>query len=77
MSGQALAKARRLVRNLFWARESDKKAKAQVKWDTIIQPMSKGGIKFLDPQLQANASLAKILIRGLSLSWAPWKTFIH
>ncbi len=77
MSGQALAKARGLVIKKIWAKESDKEVKAQVKWDTIIQPMSKRGIKVLDPQLQANASLAKILIKGLSLGWAPWKTFIH
>jgi hypothetical protein len=37
MSGQALAKAKGLVGNFLWARESDKEAKAQVRWDTIIQ----------------------------------------
>jgi hypothetical protein len=74
---QALAKARGLVINYFGVTESDKEAKVQVKWDTIIQPMSKEGIKILDPQLQANASLAKILIKGLSQGWVPWKTFIH
>jgi hypothetical protein len=77
MSGQALAKAKGLVENFLWARESDKEAKAQVRWHTIIQQMSKWGIKVLDPQLQANALLTKILIRGLSPSWAPWKTFIR
>jgi len=77
MSNQALAKVKGLVKNFLWARESDKEAKAQVRWDTIIQQMSKGGIKVLDPQLQANALLAKILIRGLSPSWVPWKTFIR
>jgi hypothetical protein len=46
---------------LFWVGESDKKA--QARWDSIIQLMSKGG-KILDPQLQANALLAKILIKG-------------
>jgi hypothetical protein len=66
-----LAKAKGLAKNLFQASESDKEAKAQVKWDIVIQPMSKGGIKILDPQLQVNASLAKILIKGLSLGWAP------
>jgi len=77
MSGQALAKAKGPIKNYLWARESDKKAKFQVRWDTIIQQMSKGDIKVLDPQLQANALLAKILIRGLSPSWVPWKTFIR
>jgi hypothetical protein len=52
LSGQTLAKARGLIINHFWARESDKEANAQVKWDIIIQPMSKGGIKILDPQVQ-------------------------
>jgi hypothetical protein len=71
MSNQVLAKAKGLAKNFFWARESDEEAKAQVKWDIVIQPMSKGGIKILNPQLQANASLAEILIKGLSLGWAP------
>jgi len=40
-----------LVRNFFWAGESDKKARVQVRWDSIIQLMSKGG-KILDPNFK-------------------------
>ncbi len=35
------------------------------------------GLKILDPQLQANALLAKILIKGFSPIWVPWKIFIR
>jgi hypothetical protein len=52
MSGQALAKAKGLIGNFFWARENDKEAKAQVRWNTIIQQMSKGGIKVLNPNFK-------------------------
>jgi hypothetical protein len=39
MSNQTLAKARGLMKNIIWAWENDKEARAQVRWDTIIQPI--------------------------------------
>lgn len=56
----------------------DKKSRTNVKWDSIILPSSKCGLKILDPKLQENLLQAKVMIRHLSQTrWAPWKTFIR
>jgi hypothetical protein len=42
-----------------------------------VLPIVRGGIKVLDPQWQASALLIKLLTRGLSVGYEPWKTLVR
>jgi hypothetical protein len=50
---------------------------ARVKWDTIVLPVVRGGVKILDPQWQASALMIKLLVRGLSVGYEPWKALVR
>jgi hypothetical protein len=51
------------------------KACTKVAWDFAIQPHALGGIKLLEPVIQASSLLAKLFIHGLRLGFEPWKIF--
>ena len=40
-------------------------------------PHSKGGVKIIDPQWQASALLVKLLVRGMSFGYEPWKALVR
>ena len=48
-----------------------------MRWDIVIMPFMQGELKLQDPQLQANAMMAKMLIKGQTLGRVPWKTLIR
>lgn len=77
LSGKALKLARSMVRNYMWSGKREMNARARVKWDTAVLPIVRGGIKILDPQWQTSALLVKLLIRGLSVGYEPWKTLVR
>ena len=77
LSGKALKQARALVRNYMWSGKREAGTRTRVKWDTAVLPIVRGGIKILDPQWQTNALLVKLLIRGLSVGYEPWKAFVR
>ena len=77
LTGQALKVARATVRNYIWSGKKESRARARVKWDTAVLPIVRGGIKILDPQWQASALLIKLLIRGLSVGYEPWKALVR
>lgn len=76
-SGKALRLAKAKVRNYIWSGKQESCARAKVKWDTAVLPIVRGGIKILDPQWQSSALLIKLLIRGLSVGYEPWKTLVR
>jgi exonuclease III len=75
--GQALKIARATVRNFMWSGRKESKARARVKWATAVLPIVRGGIKILDPQWQASALLVKLLVRGLTVGYEPWKVLVR
>lgn len=77
ISGQALKTARATVRNFIWSGQKESYARARVKWATTVLPIIRGGIKILDPQWQASALLVKLLIRGLTVRYEPWKVLVQ
>ena len=77
ISGHALKIARATVRNFMWSGQKVSKARARVKWATAVLPIVRGGIKILDPQWQASALLVKLLVRGLSVGYEPWKALVR
>ena len=76
-SGKALKLAKATVRNYIWSGKQESCARAKVKWDTAVLPIVRGGIKILDPQWQSSALLIKLLTRGLSVGYEPWKTLVR
>ena len=77
LTGQALKIAKATVRNYIWSGKKVSCARARVKWDTAVLPIVRGGIKILDPQWQASALLIKLLLRGLSVGYEPWKALVR
>ena len=76
LSSKALKLARALVRNYVWSGQRQSNSRARVKWDTTVLPVVRGGIKILDPQWQS-ALLVKLLLRGLSVGYEPWKALVR
>lgn len=77
ISGQTLKVARAIVRNYMWSGQKESFARARVKWATAVLPIVRGGVKILDPQWQSSALLVKLLMRGLSVGYEPWKTLVR
>ena len=77
LSSVALKQARAMVRNYMWSGHGEANTRARVKWDTAVLPIVRGGIKIMDPQWQTSALLVKLLIRGLSVGYEPWKVLVR
>ena len=75
--GKTLKIARATIRNYMWSGKKESYARARVKWATAVFPIVRGGIKIIDPQWQASALLVKLLIRGMSVGYEPWKTLVR
>ena len=76
-TGKALKIARATVRNYIWSGKKESCARAKVKWSTTVLPIVRGGVKIMDPQWQASALLIKLLTRGMSVGYEPWKVLIR
>lgn len=76
LSGKTLKLARSMIRNYMWSCKRESCTRACMKWDMAILPIVIGGKKFLDPQCQTSALLVKLLIKGLSVGYEPWKTLV-
>ena len=77
LSGQSLKLARAMVRNYIWSGKQEARTRARVKWATAVLPIVRGGVKILDPQWQASALMVKLLMRGLSVGYEPWKVLVR
>jgi hypothetical protein len=67
---------RGVVRNFIWSGKANN-ARAKVKWETLILPISHGGLGIIDPKTQSEALLVKLLIRGLEPGGEPWKELLR
>ncbi len=67
---------RGIVRNFIWS-EKASNARAKVKWETLVLPTAQGGLGIIDPKVQSEAFLAKLLIRGLTPGGQPWKELLR
>lgn len=76
-SNQAFNLVRATVRNYIWSGKRESNTRARVKWATAVLPIVRGGVKILDPQWQTSALLVKLLIRGMSVGYEPWKTLVR
>ena len=76
-SGKSLKLARAAVRNYMWSGKLNTRARARVKWSTAVLPIVRGGVKILDPEWQTSALLVKLLIRGMSVGYEPWKVLVR
>lgn len=65
------------IRNYLWSGEDEERScRAKVAWSSLILPKELGGLKFMDLELKIKALIAKLFIRGLLPSNAPWKCLI-
>jgi hypothetical protein len=76
LSHSILIKSHAAVRDYVWSGRNNHHPRAKVTWNFAIQPLALGGVKLLDPVLQSSALLSRLLIRGLSLGFEPWKSFL-
>ena len=76
-SNQALNLVRATVRNYIWSGKRATNTRARVKWATAVLPIVRGGVKILDPLCQTSALLVKLLIRGMSVGYEPWKALVR
>jgi hypothetical protein len=65
-----------VVRNFIWSGKAAN-ARANVKWETLVLPISQGGLGIIDPKTQSEALLAKLLVRGLAPGGEPWKELLR
>ena len=56
--------------------KNDEQARTKVRWDTAILLVTKGGVKILEPKIQAKAMLAKMVFRGCTPNKGPGKSLL-
>ncbi len=69
------SQVRGLVRNFIWGGK-ETPTRAKVRWETLILPLTQGGLGVIDPKSQSEALLAKLLVRGLAPGGEPWKELV-
>jgi hypothetical protein len=69
------SQVRGLVRNFIWGGK-ETATRAKVRWETLILPLTQGGLGVIDPKSQSEALLAKLFIRGLAPGGEPWKELV-
>jgi hypothetical protein len=70
------SQVRGVVRNFIWSGKAAN-ARAKVKWETLVLPISQGGLGIINPKTQSEALLAKLLVRGLTPGGEPWKELLR
>jgi hypothetical protein len=70
------AQIRGVIHNFIWGGK-DAPTRAKVRWETLIHPAAQGGLGIIDPKVQSEALLAKLMIRGLAPGGEPWKEIIR
>jgi hypothetical protein len=71
-----ITQIRGVIRNFIWG-DKDAPAHAKVKCETLTLPAAQGGLGIIDPKVQSEALLAKLLVRGLTPGGEPWKEMIR
>ncbi len=67
---------RRVVRNFIWEGKATN-VRAKVKWDILTLSTLDGGLRIINPKVQSEALLAKLLVRGLAPRGEPWKELLR
>jgi hypothetical protein len=65
-----------VVKNFIW-KGKVAPSRAKVKWNTFTLPIAKGGLDIIDPKIQSEAFLTKLLVRGLAPGGDPWKEMVR
>jgi hypothetical protein len=65
-----------MVRDYLWSGRGDGRTRAKISWDKAMLPIIHGGIKMINPHLQAQALLAKFMTRGLQDGEEPWRVLL-
>ena len=66
------------MRNFLWSgSDGSSTSRARVAWQTVILPKTKGGLGIIDPELQSQALLGKLVIRGLTPGEQMWKLLLQ
>lgn len=71
VSAETFKKVQGIVRNYTWGAKTGKQTRAKIRWDYVIQPITEGGAKVIDPALQSSALLTKLIIRALQPGYNP------
>jgi hypothetical protein len=66
-----------MVIDYLWSGRGYGRTRAKIAWDKAIMPLLQGGIKIIDPHLQAQALLAKFMTRGLQEGEESWRVLFH
>ena len=67
-----------MVRNFLWSGgDGVRDTRARVAWQTVILPQAEGGLGIIDPELQSQAMLGKLVIRGLTPMGQTWKLLLQ
>ena len=73
-----VAQLKRLVRNFLWSgSDGIRDTRARVAWQTVILPQAEGGLGVIDPELQSQALLGKLVICGLTPGGKMWKLLLQ
>jgi hypothetical protein len=55
------SQVRGVIKNFIWGGKATP-SWAKVKWDTVTLPIAKGGLGIIDPKIQSEVLLAKLLV---------------
>ena len=66
-SRSCVAQLKKLVRNFLWSGlDGSSTTRAKVAWQRVILPQLEGSLGIIDPELQSQALLGKLVIYGLT-----------
>ena len=66
------------MRNFLWfGSDGSGTSRARVAWQTVILPQIEGSLGIIDPELQSQALLGKLVIRGLTPRGQTWKLLLQ
>lgn len=71
IANSAFSQTKASVRNYIWGAKIGSTMRAKIAWNIIIQTVAAGGVKIIDPTLQAAALLTKLMIRAMQPGYAP------
>ena len=66
------------LENFLWSGSNGSgTSEARVAWQTVILPKIEGGLGIINPELQSQALLGKLVIRGLTPGGQMWKLLLQ
>lgn len=68
---------RGLMIHYLWTGKDEGKCATRMKWNACLLPHMEGGINLIDPYLQTQALLTKLMVRGLAPGNESWKKLMR